>query len=305
MHVPGFCGCLGAAVFGLAAAASAQSPAPTAEAATARLSERVGVRGGFFEVRSRHYLVRTEIDARFTAELAAFMDRMHDGFAGLFPGPAKVDIVPEVVVFADRDRYRRVAGDNSRAMFRWEYESRAGVRTMTEFALYSYVADPAQREFARFPRYLLLHEGTHQLLQTRAGYHAVPPWFQEGCAMVLEQWDLDDTPDRNVERIVARRRTAAAVAEALRRRQLPALRDLAGLPRLDVDGFGRRTALNYQQAEALFCFLLAERGRRRMLSEAYAELVAGRPADGILFSGARGAALETDWLDWLRAAGRK
>lgn len=270
------------------------------EKAIAALQGQVVRRGGFFELRTRFYSVKTNVDARFTAELGRFMDEMWLGFDSLFPGEKRVDVVPEVIVYSGREEYRAVSGDNSRGMFRWEFETRDGVKTMTEFALYSYTASAEQRKFSKFPHFLLLHEGTHQLIQTRAGFHAVPSWFQEGCAMFLEQWDLSATPEQNVARIIETRRAAAGVADSMRKHSVPPLRELARLDRFDVDGFGRKTNRNYQQAEALFAFLMAERPRRQLLRQAYDALIDGRPADNLLFAGEAGLQLEADWLNWVR-----
>jgi hypothetical protein len=284
--------------------AAPAGPLPTLK----ELEARVAFRGGFHEVRSRHFLVKTDIDARFAAELAAFMDRMREGFDALLPGTDRVaaeGVVPLVVVYGDREDYRALSRDNSRGLFRWEYETRGGRRTMTEFAVYSYAAGPAERAFAGFPRTVLLHEGCHLLLQSRAGFETIPPWFQEGLAGVLEQWDLAEGIEANLARITARRRSADAVAEALRRGRLPPLREMAGQERMDVDGFGRRTTLNYRRAEALIVFLLSDPPggpRRKLLRGAYERFLDGKPDDAHahLFSGDAGGRLEADWVNWVR-----
>lgn len=257
-------------------------------------------RNGLFELRTRNYLVRTGVDARFTAETAFFLDEVHSCFDRLLPGASQLDVLPQVVIFGSREEYRAVSGDNSRGMFRWEFETRNGVRTMTEFAVYSFAAAPAERVFSRFPHYILLHEGTHQILQSRAGYTPIPAWFNEGCAAFLEQWDLSSGIDQNIDAIVRKRRSAASVNDALRRNELGPLSDLAKLNRLDTDGFGRQTGVNYARAESLFVFLMSDAKRRTLLRSVYEEVIRGGDAGRLLFAGESGPQFEAEWLRWVR-----
>lgn len=294
-----------AAFAGVVGSARAQTPfRPPAgwDAAVAKLSKDVASKDGFFEVRSKHYRVRSDVDARFTAELGAFMDLVHGAYAEAFPGPAKVKLVPTVTVFADVEFYRRETGSrNTRGIFLWDFDREKPDKPVTRLDLCSWIEKPAERKFAAFPVDVLLHEGTHQLLQSRAGSVQVPLWFHEGVAGFMEQWDVSKSGKENIAAIALKRKSADVTAKLFKERGRPrALKELTGLKGVFDKGDEFEIAAGYLHAEAFIVYLIGEPNRRATLNEVYKLLIAGKPADGLLFEGAKGVQTETAFLKWLR-----
>jgi hypothetical protein len=293
------------ALLGFTAGAGGQTPfRPPAgwEATVAKLARDVARKDGFFEVRSKNYRARSDVDARFTAELGAYMDLVHKAYTEVFAGESKVKLIPTVTVLAEVEAYRRETGSrNTRGIFLWDFDKDDPAKPVVRLDLYSYVEKPAERKFAAFPLDVLRHEGTHQLIQSRAGSVHVPLWFHEGFAGTMEHWDVAGGGKENIAAIAAARRSADITAKLFRDRGRPRLlKELIGLKGVFDKGDEFELAAGYLHAEAFFVYLLGDPKRRATLNEAYKLMIAGKPAEGLLFEGARGAEMETAFLKWLR-----
>jgi hypothetical protein len=232
--------------------AAIAEPAWTTEqkARITALERTVARRDGFWCVDTPSFRCRSEIDARFTAELACYVDLIQARAIPLLGlGPA-LDPSPCVVtVYADRASYQRAVGRRiqSRGQFDWDFSAPPSER----FRVSTFVVRPEERQFARFYRQILNHEVGHWLLQSRAGARRIPNLVNEGVATFLQSWDMFEEQNRPTKR----REFGRELERAVRAQALPTIAQLAVADPWDVDGFGAATAVRYACAESFIGFL--------------------------------------------------
>ncbi|MBA3684252.1 MAG: hypothetical protein H0W72_03320 [Planctomycetes bacterium] len=212
---------------------------------------------GMWRVRTTSYDVASEIDARFTAELACYVELFTREASGLLRlRPLARPVRAQVIVYASRESYQAALGAPvmSRGQYDWTFP-----REGTPRLLVRTFVKGSDRAFARFYRPILNHECTHHLLQLRAGPRKIPDLVNEGLATFLQFWD----PFRDREWNLTHRRSEfiSDLDRARRESRLPDLCQLANCDRWDVDGFGVQTQTRYACAESFvgFCFAAADR----------------------------------------------
>ncbi len=151
-----------------------EPPAGAARDALVRAHARPDGEPGFHRVAGSGgaYVVRTDVSAEFALDAACFLERFRSQLRHIFRDAPAERYPPLVVIYRDEARYRRaVGGGRSRGMF----SGRA--RTLWTFL----DAAAGERDFPSFYSAILLHEGTHQLLDAVLP-NAAPVWFDEGTA---------------------------------------------------------------------------------------------------------------------------
>lgn len=132
-------------------------------------------------VRSRHYIVQTDLPAARATELVSHMDEVYacylERFAAFRPkNPSR----PQLYLFAKRDDYniflssKGIDARNSGGMF--AYNSLAGFHGLLTFTENRPLDDTLA---------VLQHEGFHQFAWAYLGYE-LPPWANEGLAQYFE-----------------------------------------------------------------------------------------------------------------------
>ena len=164
------------------------------------------------------FTVRTDISARFAAETSLFMDKFYDGFCGFVfdrlgvpvpPAPKQraVFVVrdargrlrtapaqkssdrihfpkkPTVVVYKTLGQYRSAFNDGSGGMFVYQRDRKG---RWVQFNIYTCARTQRERNFRYFHHTTLMHEATHCMLRALAGKTAIPKWFDEGVAQLVE-----------------------------------------------------------------------------------------------------------------------
>jgi hypothetical protein len=243
-------------------------------------------------LRTPRFVVRSEVDARFTAELGRYLELLADSADAALDLPTPVESQPaEVTVYGSRERYQSGIGKQacSRGQFDWSYpdDHEGPVYTIRTF-----IANPSEREFSGFCLPILNHEVTHYLLQERAGRHRIPDAVHEGVASYMQGWDVfHDVAWNHAHRRVA---FAGDLKRAVADGSLPPFALLTVVSAWDVDGFGPQTNARYASAESFVAYLLASRERvaffRRLLRVAFD----GEDVSALVLSKA-GSELEGAW----------
>jgi hypothetical protein len=225
--------------------------------------------GAFFVMDSPTWNVRSDVSEDFTAELAAFMEVFYQQLSDTLQ--IKAQPIPEkmkVTVFAAEDDYRKLFNNGTRGYFRWQFDASG---KFTDFTLYSFVKEPAEREFAKFYHPILQHEGTHMLLQRFAGKNKIPPFINEGIATWFQFWNLRMTMADNLKK-----RKTQSFYHSLLLEKLKAEKDFT--PKLDRmlqieekdwnrDNMGAEASLNYALGESFIEMLATDAQANGLLAD--------------------------------------
>lgn len=218
---------------------------------------------GFFRCAAGAYLVKTDVDRAFALDVACYLERFRSQLRAIFREYVPERRPPLVVVYRDRERYRRVVGGG---------ESRGFYSPKTR-TLSTYLdVEKGERDFATFYARILLHEGTHQLVTALIG--PAPPWFDEGVASYFQEWDVRRTVDDNLDRLKDTHYRFQDVRDAFGTERWVPLARLLALDRAAFapDDFGPATNLHYAEAASFVSFLLATDERRKMFRRIYVSL---------------------------------
>lgn len=248
--------------------------------------------GRFAIVRSPHFIVRSQIDATFSAEADVYLERLATTAAEVLGLPPPREHEPaEVTIYDTQDQYQRGIGKLacSRGQFDWWY---AGAWAPPVYTIQTYIASAQERQFAHFCLPILNHEVTHFLLQCRAGRHRIPDAIHEGIASYMQSWNIFQDASWNR----AHRRSAFAVdlARGIRHGTLPSFSTLIGVPTWDVDNFGPLTNARYAGAESFIDFLVATPAYHGFLHTLLSAAFEGEDTRSLIRS-AVGEELQTAW----------
>lgn len=173
------------------------------------------------------FIVRSDIDAKFTADAAMYMEMLHreysQAYQMLLGEPADVKEKIEVIIFANRATYMKNGGSPGSGGFFNPAAHTANDRGATwpakHFRLVQFT--DGVTDFARWPKGTLKHESAHMELQLRLGYTLAggqfgmpvdaPRWFNEGQATCFEYWNFDKTVEENFADIPNRGRYAPVI----------------------------------------------------------------------------------------------
>jgi len=175
------------------------------------------------------FIVRTDISEEFTADTAMYMEMLHrdysEAFSKLIGVPAQAKEKIEVVIFKDRETYKKNGGhEGSGGQFMpgvgAGFEDRGPKWPARRFRLMQFTS--GVDDFAKWPKAVLKHEAAHMEMQLRLGMNVIPQiklavpvncprWWNEGMASVFEYWDFDKTVDENFALIPDRGRYAPVI----------------------------------------------------------------------------------------------
>jgi Tfp pilus assembly protein PilF len=180
------------------------------------------------EVRTAHFVVRTDLSSGKAQDLAEELERVHEAVRyGLFRKPPDTGVI-QVVALADKDEYDLFAPKDAVAHYA---QPRFSGPTIV---LYGTGAD-AQR-------IIVAHEVTHHV--TARAFARRPLWFNEGLACVMESVATVGTP------------TIGGVAEHRRREVYPYFGEVARVLRASDH---LETSRDYAVAWALVHYLMNKR----------------------------------------------
>lgn len=272
---------------------------PNEKAFIDRQERTVRQEDGFFVLDGPKWNVRTEVSARFTAELSAFMELYDLAFHQIMNMKLKAatDRKPAVVVYAAESTYAKRFPDGSRGHYAYHYDDDG---KFTEFDLYSYVANEKEKTFANFYYPILQHEGTHLLLRKYLGRAPAPVWFDEGAATYFQFWDLRATVARNFET-----RYGSSAYRPVLRRWMEANKNappaLDGLLKLTAetwnpDKMGPEAQMHYALAENFSEFLFSTKEGQAYFGTVFKRILAREEP----VSGEERARIEPAWHRHLR-----
>ena len=210
---------------------------------------------GWFEIKSINYLVRSEISREFTLKTACFMEMVRIKILSTIGSNKRMQYLePLLVVIAkDNDTYKRLIGanDNSRGKFKYTWKE---FTVWTEFTMYTYVKWPKEIDFDNFYHPILIHEGTHQLLQQYAGHNKIPNLISEGFATFMQSWNVQT--DINFNQKLRKSEVLKLILGGIKANDLVQLSDIIDAEPWDIDGFGRKTIVRYFLSEMLIEYLI-------------------------------------------------
>jgi hypothetical protein len=229
------------------------------------------------------FVVRTDIDAKFTADLAMYMENLHREYSAAYQillGQAadnKEKI--EVLVYSDQRTYMANGGSPGSGGQFMAFGHLTGERLpgwpAKRYRLEQFT--DGITDFARWPKGTLKHESAHMELQLRLGNRMAPGanigipvscplWFNEGQATCFEYWDFEKTVEENFAEIPKRGRYAPFIR---RIHDTPKWQDFNYVWEIDPGTWHRDMTssqgfLNYAQAWSLVAYMMNEgkAGRR-------------------------------------------
>lgn len=213
------------------------------------------------------FIVRTDIDAEFTADTVMYMEMLHReygaAYSKLLSGKTPKIIEPyEVVVFESRDTYMKNGGSpGSGGQFAQtiRFPDRGPYWKAVHYRLSQFTS--GIKDFAKWEKGTLKHEAAHMELQMRLGLFVDSPrWWNEGHAAVLEWWDFDKTIDENFAEIPNRGRYAPFIRRIF---DTDAWKDFQYIWTIDPqtwhrDMTSRQGYLNYCEAWSLAGYMMNE-----------------------------------------------
>jgi hypothetical protein len=237
------------------------------------------------------FIVRTDIDAAFTADAAMYMEMLHrdysEAYSMLLGKPADVKEKIEVIIFADQGTYMQNGGVPGSGGFFTPLALASNDRLPSwparHFRLVQFT--DGVTDFARWPKGTLKHESAHMELQLRLGFTVAqggigmpvraPLWFNEGQATCFEYWDFDKTVEENFAEIPKRGRYAPVIR---RIHETPKWQDFDYVWEIDpgtwhADMTNEQGFLNYAQAWSLVAYMMNEGKKGRQDFRAVYDLV--------------------------------
>jgi len=219
-----------------------------------------------FELKTKHYVVKTDISEKVASNIGRAMEHMYKSYASIFR-PKDVAKQPvNVIVFKAREDFRQYASDiTSRPM-----EHVLGFYRLGYGPTPGQIVTYRREDGGSHTLKILFHEGSHQFLMMVIGAHNPPPlWLNEGFAVYFESSRWEN----------GKLRTGIIPGERLARLQ-SAIRAGNHIPLADLLTRGTDTydSLCYAEGWSLVYFLLkADRGAHRKRMGAFIDAIkAGR-----------------------------
>jgi len=234
----------------------------------ARVKRRVKKSGGYYTVKHGKYVIKTDVDDQFTAEAAVYMGEFYDAFRSFFKPKPKLKAVPTVYFFKDRASYQahvRTLGKETLLKAGGFY---SGSSRKSE--LFSWHNRPGAG-FSAYPKYVVRHEGAHQLLSHILGTHSIPIWYNEGVATFFESWYVEKPREWNLKNLERTHTRFALIRRTFGTDAFKGLRYLMGLTHRTwvPDDFGKKTEQHYAEVQSFMTFLLVSRKGRKFFSKIF------------------------------------
>lgn len=248
--------------------------------AIAKLEKKVTQKGNEYTVESEHWISKTQIDKRFTAELAFFMELFFDTYTSTIKSKLIVDKKPEVVVFQDDRLYREKLGDRpfSPGLFRGVWDDSGA---WTDFSLYTCVRSTKERQFANFSRSILTGEGARALFRRSLGQAKASPWLEEGLVTYFESCDLHEKKVVNSKTRYSRSKYRKALQKITKdkKQTLPGLEWLLNLRENEwnPDNKGAKGQLHFAYAESFVALLMTTGKYKKTLVQMIEQMKLKKP----------------------------
>ncbi|MCX7935263.1 MAG: hypothetical protein N3A66_08405 [Planctomycetota bacterium] len=164
---------------------------------------------GYWTYSKDNYVIKSAISARFTAEIALYMEIFFKVFPKIFEVPPLGEMLCKLEVFVHKDRGAYLAATGAPPWSGGVHiaDFYAG-RPLLQVHTFPWRAERSQNRevnfIDNFNRGVLQHEGAHALFQKFACRRKIPVFFNEGCATYFETWDLRverPTPTERAERL--------------------------------------------------------------------------------------------------------
>jgi len=248
---------------------------------------------GIWELRTRHYHVRSDVSPAFTETLAQHMEAIFKEYRKRlrgFGGSIKERF--EVMVTSSEERYLSETGIRVRGS--------KGIFSASRRLLAAWVGDtPHDRVFR-----VLYHEGFHQFVHHCIG--KCPIWLNEGMAEFFSEatwngkrFDVGEVPPHRLAIL----RRAIEEDRTIRMGELVTMSHEAWLRNLEEDA--ERTTIQYNQAWGLVHFLVyADDGKYRNAFVRYVRLVDRDPDSERAFEHCFGRnfdAMKKAWVEYIRS----
>ncbi len=219
-------------------------------------------------LQTENFTCKTPTDREWTAKLGLYMELFYDKFQSLVSYEENVNRTMTVVIFNSEDKYKEKYTDGSRGKYDYDWNRKG---KWTKFHLYTYLNSRQERnDFNNFYHPILKHEGAHLFLQKIVGKTYLPPWFDEGMAMLFQFWNLEE----NVQKNLANHWNYSDFRKELRKvvnqnnleeLTIKELMNIEDYDEFNPDNMGPKARLNYAASESLIHFIsVSQEGRKLM-----------------------------------------
>ncbi|MBN2712928.1 MAG: hypothetical protein JXR97_10945 [Planctomycetes bacterium] len=255
----------------------------------AELEKKVENKDSFWTIESDHWICKSQIDAKFTAECSLFMEIFYDVFVNAFGMKKKpaLDAKQTLIVFASEAAYQA----------KCPITGSRGYYSPGELELVTYMEAGRLLTFSNCYHPVIQHEGTHALFHRFMGKKPIPFWLNEGMATFYEYWDYRSTVDPMSSGSSGKKARMKRLTLSYRKHFLRDwIRDSGGVyPKLsyvmglnsyaqwDVDNMGRKTGFHYGAAECVADWMHSDKNARKALMTIFENLEkaeVGRDAQG-------------------------
>ncbi len=227
------------------------------------------------------FIVRSDISKEFTADTAMYMEHLHreygKAYARMLGVPAEIREKIEVVVYKDQETYMKaggMAGSGGSFATAPRFPDRGDKWPALRYRLTQFTS--GIDDFAEWEKGVLKHESAHMEFRMRLGLKVAgkgqpaipiqaPLWFDEGQAMIFEDWNFDLTVEENFEAIYKRGRYAPVIR---RIHETDRWKDFEYIWKIDPgtwqsDMTSPQGFLNYAQAWSLAAYMMNGGGSGR------------------------------------------
>ncbi len=240
-----------------------------------------------FVVESTHYIVMTNTDQEFAEYISFRAELIHEVYEGIFPKISTGRRKFPIVVYRDRDEYRRKGGPPTAG---GHYEP-----LLRKLVLFRY-------EELQDTMLVLQHEGFHQFLH----YYLedAPQWFNEGVADYFGPTEYIEEGGREAMEIRPNPWRVQTIKQALRAGRVRSFRDLMMMSQAELY-HPQWASIHYAQSWSIIYFL-CEYNEREHFPILKAYFKALRDGDGQeeaflqSFGEVDLETIERQWVDFVR-----
>lgn len=260
---------------------------------------------GYWTYKRKELLIKTDISARFTAEVTQYMKIFFDVFPEVFSVPRREKMLTEFHVFVHSSREKYLSKTGAPAWSAGVHIGRLHRVGWPAMEVHGYIAAKGEEEptlVKNLNRAVMQHEGTHAVFQRYASYARIPTFFNEGCASYFETWNLRVEKPTKQERLERFKRSGHLRALVKKIQDNPEYRpNLAECLAMTHGQWGvGEISLHYALAESFVDFLLStKKGRRifRDMVEASYYRVSRRIETKLILDEDKIEDLEPEWHD--------
>jgi hypothetical protein len=235
-----------------------------------QLEQRARHEKGLYVVEGDHWVSKTDISARFAAELNVFTGSFEASLRRAFPFGGDWTNRPTVRVFGDRKDFAALHG-----------EGQGGCTEIKDgnIRVHTFAGNAKAHDFENFPHRNLQHETTHavMLAQTlchlNGHYKPAPVWFREGMACYFETWNPQAKIEENIEAHDQRCPHLRKIKQLLREgKHIPGLKRLSGMSQEEFV----KTEACYPAAATFVGSLMSSPEGRQRLQRLYQAAIEGK-----------------------------